>query len=183
MLFKYGNLLLIAAYISVTTALPPCICTREGKPACGSDGQTYGNLCILKCAQSFNPSVTLHRLGSCEENPLPIDDDIEVYDEEVSPCSCPRHIKYVCGNNGNTYDNTCLLNCASRSNPGLHIQNNGPCDNNVKVAEHAKNGTCNCTRVYKPVCASNGFTFENECMMHCSGTHLNVQNPGPCESN
>ncbi|CAK1587189.1 unnamed protein product [Parnassius mnemosyne] len=183
MIFKFGALLFIATYLSVATALPPCTCTREGKPVCGSDGQTYGNLCMLNCAQSFNPSVTLQRVGACDDNPLPSDGASQVNVVEVSSCSCPRDAKYVCGSDGNTYDNTCLLNCAGISNPGLHIQNDGPCDNSVKVVEHAENVTCNCTRSYKPVCASNGVTFENECMMHCAGTHLTVQNPGPCESN
>ncbi|CAG4956275.1 unnamed protein product [Parnassius apollo] len=224
MFYQIGVLFVVGCYLTVTTALPPCVCSaiHDQKTVCGSDGQTYSSECMLNCARAKNPHITMQGEGRCkreapscfctfENNPL-CGTDGQTYSNEcelkckqavepnlrveyigecrakrqvnvasISRCSCPRDAKYVCGNDGNTYDNACLLNCASEANPSLYVQHSGPCDNAVKVVDDAENNpSCTCTRNYKPVCASNGVTFGNECLMQCSGTHLTVQAYGPC---
>uniref|UniRef100_A0A098LWJ9 Ubs_10 putative toxin n=1 Tax=Unedogemmula bisaya TaxID=746885 RepID=A0A098LWJ9_UNEBI len=44
---------------------PPSACTDEYSPVCGSDDQTYSNLCMLKNAQCQDSSLTLKSQGAC----------------------------------------------------------------------------------------------------------------------
>ncbi|XP_053423417.1 ovomucoid-like [Nycticebus coucang] len=46
----------------------PLGCNRRYTPVCGTDGKTYGNLCMLcRELQNTNGEVTLSHYGPCEE--------------------------------------------------------------------------------------------------------------------
>ncbi|KAJ8712498.1 hypothetical protein PYW07_005340 [Mythimna separata] len=142
--FKFGVLLVFSAYICSSLALPPCTCTRNYLPICGSDGETYSNQCLLDCANyNTHKDIVAVKDGPCEGN-LP---DVETIgyitiqlpfagrgSTEAFECVCGRDKKPACGSDGNTYSNACLLNCATAKDSSLFIAKYGPCNEQVKVA-------------------------------------------------
>ena len=40
-------------------------CEQKYAPVCGSDGQTYGSLCVLRRARCSDQNITVLRAGTC----------------------------------------------------------------------------------------------------------------------
>ncbi|XP_034834988.1 serine protease inhibitor dipetalogastin-like [Maniola hyperantus] len=155
---------------------PACFCSFENDPVCGSDGRTYDNMCALECE---GEKVQLAYKGDCRVKR----EDVKI--AELPPCVCTREAKPVCGTDGKTYANPCLLNCVREQREDLHILHPGRCENDlIKVRDVNLDAapTCTCTRNLQPVCASNGQTYSNECIMRCSGNDLSVKSYGPCDN-
>ena len=51
-------------------------------------------------------------------------------DSLTDPCEplCPRHLMPVCGTDGQTYNNDCLLKAATCRDKSIVELHNGPCD-------------------------------------------------------
>ena len=115
----------------------PCDCTDQPTdPICGEDGNTYENLCELDCAQ-----VGMQHRGECEDPDGGEDGGVDAgldagadpgadeapdagaADSGPDPCDCPDLDEPVCGVDGKTYKNACLMACMGVA--GLH---DGRCD-------------------------------------------------------
>ncbi|XP_023571092.1 serine protease inhibitor Kazal-type 5 isoform X1 [Octodon degus] len=125
-------------------------CTRENDPVRGADGRTYKNKCY-KCRAVFQKEA-LERVKSqakpphmraSEERP---DSSNSSLDSEM--CKhyrvlprmgflCPKDLQPVCGDDGQTYGNPCMLchaNLIQQTN--IHIRSQGTCEgsNSPEVA-------------------------------------------------
>ena len=108
-------------------------CTRNFAPVCGSDDETYPNECILRLtACRENRRILKKNDGSCteeEEEKEKDEDDIpEVAIDRECPNDCGKDFAPVCGSNGRTYNNHCLLKQES-CNKRIRITkaSDGPC--------------------------------------------------------
>jgi len=106
----------------------PTSCTFQYDPVCGSDGETYSNLCNLKVtACILNKRIKFKYEGECREEETNDEDAIEVIVSssqdalqqdpslDVEPLvsaetvQCEFTFQPVCGTDGVTYSNACNL--------------------------------------------------------------------------
>jgi len=167
----------------------PCMrpCRKIHAPVCGSDGTTHDNKCLFKiyqCEQQRNGNeVILVHEGACREKVAR-----RAVDSCVKPCS--RLYDPVCASDGKTYGNKCLFErsqCeAAKNGEDLTLVHAGRCKAQMAKKEE---GNCMkaCSKILKPVCASNGQTFGNtclfevfQCMVANSGDEITLVHDGPC---
>ncbi|XP_055286683.1 serine protease inhibitor Kazal-type 5 isoform X2 [Moschus berezovskii] len=122
------------------------MCTRENDPVLGADGKLYKNKCYM-CRSIFEKEA-LERIRfeekpshfrSSEEEDSP-DSSISTLNSEM--CKhyrilprmgylCPKNLQPVCGDDGQTYNNPCMLcheNLIRQTN--THIRSKGRCEEN-----------------------------------------------------
>ncbi|KAK8723643.1 hypothetical protein OTU49_011477 [Cherax quadricarinatus] len=182
-------------------------CTKIYTPVCGSDGVTYNNLCILGAADCRNretggTGVSVAYEGLCERPPLPGPEpsqhvsevpSVPLVDAPVTASSCPEHCTRIysplCGSDGLTYNNPCLLEIANCKNKeaggsGVVVVSEGACERPTvpgpEPSQHVSvvpsvplvdapvtSSSCteHCTRIYSPLCGSDGLTYNNPCLL------------------
>ncbi|KAJ0391975.1 hypothetical protein ATCC90586_011671 [Pythium insidiosum] len=146
-------------------------CTKDYRPVCGSDGQTYSNKCMFDYATCSDPAkkdVTIAHDGECAPKCNP---------------GCTKDYRPVCGSDGQTYSNKCINECelgvarCLRRDPTLQVMAQGACKPCSTV----------CTMEYMPVCASDGKTYGNKCMFESArcmtkNARLVIVHAGPCKT-
>lgn len=125
----------------------PCKCTDTCKYVCGSDGRNYGNECTLNCAQKKNKCLRKVKNGKCGD------------------CICTLELRQVCGSDCVSYGNPCAFKCQQQSDLFLFKLHDGQCKKKCVPKVPPK---CNCSKKCKPVCGSNGRTYDNLSQLKCA---------------
>ncbi|KAM5140325.1 agrin [Mantella aurantiaca] len=173
-------------------------CPSVVAPVCGSDYSTYSNECELERAQcNQQRRIKVISKGPCgSRDPCSSvscsygSTCVRSTDGQTAKCVCPTTCagipeNIVCGSDGKDYRNECALNkqaCDNQEN--LYKKFEGPCDP-CKSALNDMNRVCrvnprtrrldmlsrpeNCPSRKEPVCADDGVTYDNECIMTRTG--------------
>ncbi|CAG0912305.1 unnamed protein product [Notodromas monacha] len=106
------------------------------------------------------------------------------------PNVCPALEDPVCGSNGMTFPNACILEVTACSkNQDIKLLHFGPCaDQPSGFPLLVIPCPVGCLPVREPVCGSDNQTYSNLCEMHvqscgANSNNITVQHEGPCASN
>jgi len=183
-------------------------CPMNLDPVCASNGETYSNWCAYENSLCGVPSVKAHEVvhsGPCKPKAQTLDIKLakEIADtmdikmnrgKILCERPCPMIYLPVCGTNGVTYSSECHFEnalCGHPSKDAFTIAHKGPCKPKAETMDKRGNGKIMCEKpcpmIYKPVCASNGETYDNECAFdnalcgHPTKDAFKIQHKGACK--
>nr|ACB78013.1 semigranular hemocyte specific kazal-type proteinase inhibitor [Pacifastacus leniusculus] len=94
-------------------------CGRDLRPVCGSNGRTYHNACLLENARCVDPTITHQHEGPCATG--------GGGGRRLCARYCGSTVNPVCGSDGTTYPNQCMLEIAQCNDDTLARAYNGEC--------------------------------------------------------
>ncbi|KAJ6668084.1 hypothetical protein lerEdw1_016406 [Lerista edwardsae] len=161
----------------------PFACTDDYNPVCGTDNETYPNKCMLCAARrETGKDIGIKYNGECK-----IKDACSRFPNPMTFCS--KKYDPVCGTDGTTYVNLCLL-CVARQVTGedIDVKHKGECEKKDECSQYrepAKGQPVKCPLIYRPVCGSDGSTYRDLCIFCIakreSGGNLTIKYQGKCE--
>ncbi|XP_030883003.1 agrin isoform X1 [Leptonychotes weddellii] len=209
---SFGSTCVRSADGHTATCLCPATCQGPPDgPVCGSDGADYPSECQLlrdACARQENVSKKFD--GPCDPCQGARGDPSRVCrvnprtrrpEMLLRPESCPPRHAPVCGDDGVTYDNDCIMGRTGAAR-GLLLQKvrSGRCQPQDQCADVCRFGAvclsrrgrarCSCDRVvcdgaYRPVCALDGHTYDSDCWRQraeCQQQRaVPAKHQGPCD--
>ncbi|XP_075738837.1 agrin isoform X4 [Rhipicephalus microplus] len=180
-------------------------------PVCGSDGFTYSSECRLRMTACIRQKrIVVAHQGSCDPCrgvQCPASQVCQL-DEQRNPIcrcngACPGDLRPVCGSDGRTYPNECLLRVeACRSRRPLRLVYAGACSQGLNPCgdlqcqfecsiDRFGKASCTCPppceQVLRPVCGSDGKTYDSACHLRreaclAGDAELRISYAGPCDA-
>ncbi|XP_019567657.2 agrin isoform X5 [Rhinolophus sinicus] len=208
----FGSTCAPSADRQTASCLCPANCQGAPQgPVCGSDGADYPSECqLLRHACSRQENIFKKFEGPCDPcrgtlnapsrlcrvNPRTRRPEMFLGPESCSPRQAP-----VCGDDGVTYDNDCIMSRTGAAR-GLLVQKlrSGRCQPTDQCPDQCRFSAvclsrggrprCSCDRItcdgaYRPVCAHDGHTYDNDCwrqQAECQQQRaIPAKHQGPCD--
>lgn len=127
----------------------PCNCDNRYLPVCGMDNVTYDSMCKLNCT-----NVPFAYNGKCQTTSGSTGPG-----GQPNPNYCAISNNPVCGSDGKTYLNICVL----QKYPNVMLASNSPC---LPVTS-PNCGHCNSQNSNALACGVDGKTYSNVCTAQC----------------
>lgn len=165
----------------------PETCPDEEEPVCGSDSNTYNNLCQFQRAIGCDKKdIYISHQGECT-----MEEDYGGKGYLGCP-TCPENLpgsQPLCASNMITYDNICQFHRAiGCDKQDIRIKHPGACNEDDYEGGNTGYIGCpeSCPNTYDPVCASDGEEYSNKCQfnvaMACWGKDIYINHRGRCRS-